>query len=301
MTALAAQRILVPTDVSDFGIAALQWAGMIHRRTGAEVTLLHASPRYLPFDIIEGPAAWALQARPELRQRLETELREYAAKHLPEIHTNTLVVDDAPAPAILDTAREIDADLIVMATHGRSGWRRVLLGSVTESVVHHSDRQVLCVPPNSVRPAPGTVGRILCPVNFTPVGRQALEQAALIASLFDAELLVVHVVDHTDRDPDVEGGFAAWIEPGVRKRCRYVHAVTRGDPAEETLRMAATTDADLIVLGLQHKFFADATVIGTTTERVIRFARRPVLAVVAPATAPRLAEPVARHTMAATE
>ena len=78
---------------------------------------------------------------------------------------------------------------------------------------------------------------------------------------------------------DIAGRFAAWIEPHVRRRCRYSQIVASGNPAEETIRMAHDANADLIILGSQHKRFADASVIGTTTERVVRFAKRPVLAV----------------------
>ena len=107
----------------------------------------------------------------------------------------------------------------------------------------------------------------------------ALEQAATLAEAFDAELLIVHITDSGERGSDIEGGFAAWIEPQVRSRCRYAHVVAFGNAAEETIRLANDTHADLIVLGAQHKRFADASVIGATTERVIRFAKRPVMAV----------------------
>jgi nucleotide-binding universal stress UspA family protein len=93
-----------------------------------------------------------------------------------------------------------------------------------------------------------------------------------------------HVTDAIDHASDVAGEVAAWIEPHVRNRCRYSHVLASGNAAEETIRLAHDNHADLIVLGAQHKRFADATVLGTTTERVIRFAKRPVLAVVATST-----------------
>jgi len=281
MSTSALQRILVPTDLSDFAGTAVRWAGMLQRRVGARLTLLFANEPYIPFDAIEGPAAYMLQRDPEFRERLAAELRKHIERFLPDLGdaAQPAIIDNAPAAAILETAESIDADLIVMGTHGRTGWRRLLLGSVAENVVHHSHRPVLCISGD----APPAVGKILCPVNFTPIARVALEQAATLAETFDAELLVVHVTDAIDHTSDVEGEFAAWIEPHVRKRCRYSHIVSSGDAAEETIRMARDANADLIVLGSEHKRFADTSVIGTTTERVIRHARKPVWAVLAPA------------------
>jgi len=281
MSTMALQRILVPTDLSDFAGNALRWADMLRRRLGAQLTVVYANEPYIPFDAIEGPAAYLLQHQPEFRERLTEELHDHVQRHLPEIGpaAETLIVDRAPAQAILETAESIDADLIVMGTHGRTGWRRVLLGSVAEKVVHHADRPVLCIPSD----APPSIGKILCPVNFTPIARVALEQAATLAETFDAELLIVHVTDAIDHTSDVEGEFAAWIEPHVRNRCRYSHVLASGNAAEETIRMAHNAHADLIVLGAEHKRFADATVLGTTTERVVRFAKRAVWAVPAPA------------------
>lgn len=272
------QRILVPTDLSDFAANAIRWAGMLRQRAGAQLTLVYANEPYIPFDVIEGPAAYLLQNEAGFRERLTRELRDHVKRHLPETSpaAETLIIEKAPAAAIFEAAESIDASLIVMGTHGRTGWRRVLLGSVTETVVHHTNRPVLCIPSD----APPSIGKILCPVNFTPIARVALEQAALLAETFDAELLVVHVTDVIDQASDVAGEFAAWIEPHVRNRCRYSHVLATGNAAEETIRMAHDVHADLIVLGAHHKRFADATVLGTTTERVIRFAKKPVLVVV---------------------
>lgn len=272
------QRILVPTDLSDFAGIALRWADLLGRRLGAHLILVYANEPYLPFDVLEGPAAYFLQNEPEFRERLTRELHDHVQRHLPQTGqaAETVIVDKAPAQAILETAGSIDADLIVMGTHGRTGWRRALLGSIAEKVVHHTDRPVLCIPPD----AHPSIGKILCPVNFTPMARVALEQAASLAGTFDAELLIIHVTDAIDHASDVDGEFAAWIEPQVRNRCRYTHLLGSGNAAEETIRMAHDAKADLIVLGAQHKPFAGETVLGTTAERVIRFAKRPVWVVI---------------------
>ncbi|HEV7240727.1 MAG TPA: universal stress protein [Thermoanaerobaculia bacterium] len=281
------QRILVPTDLSDFSKAAARWAAMFHRRFGSRITLLYANEPYAPFDVLEGPAAYALQSAPEFRQRLAEELTTFAGECFPDCGSSvdTLMVDAAPAQAIVDTAEKIDADVILMGTHGRRGWRRALLGSVTENVLRATDRPLMSVPASFATPAGPKIAKIVCPVNFTDIARQALEEAVVLAAAFDAELLVVHVADLVDCLTHDEEDFAAWVEPGVRKRCRYSQIAARGDAAEQVLKIAEQAGADLIVIGAQHKRFSDATVIGTTTERVVRFARQPVWTVVSHAEA----------------
>lgn len=276
--------ILIPTDLSEFSRSSLRWASLLQLRLGAKLTLLYANQPWVSFDVIEGPATYLMQNSPEFKRTLADEVRDYVARNLPELkgEVETRVVDKEPSQAILETADEIDADVIVMGTHGRTGWRRALIGSVAEKVVRHSQRPVLCIPPAAEDIEYPSIAKILCPVNFTPIARLAVEEAAALADTFDAELLVVHVTDDINDAVDVAGEFDAWIEPHVRNRCRYSHIVSAGNAAEETIRMAQENGADLIVIGAQHKRFADDTVIGTTTERVIRSAKRPVLVVPAP-------------------
>ncbi|HEX6642831.1 MAG TPA: universal stress protein [Thermoanaerobaculia bacterium] len=289
MTTALIRRILVPTDLSEFSKSAAAWAAMFHRHLGSNVTLLYADEPYVPFDALEGPAAYALQRQPEFQIRLSDELKKFAAECFPnsESFLETVIVEGAPAKAIVDTANKIDADVILMGTHGRRGWSRMFLGSVTEQVVRATERPLLSVPPSNATPAGPKIAKIVCPVNFTEVGRQALEEAVALAAAFAAELLVVHVADIADEPyfTHLDEDFAAWVEPGVRRRCKYSRVVARGNTAEQVLDIASEASADLIVIGAQHKRFSDTTVIGTTTERVVRFAKQPVWTVVSRATA----------------
>jgi len=302
MTTERIQRILVPTDLSDFSKAAAAWAAMFHRCLGSRVTLLYANQPYVPVDILGGPTAYALQTNPEFRQSISEGLSAFATECFPDFvaSVDTLLVDDAPAHAIIDMANKIDADLILMGTHGRRGWRRALLGSVTEDVVRATDRPLMSVPASLVAPGVPKIAKILCPVNFTEIGLQALAEAVALAAAFAAELLVVHVANLVDQPflKHVEEDFAAWVEPGIRHRCKYSQIVARGDAAEQVLKIAEQMGADLIVIGAQHKRFTDTTIIGTTTERVVRFAKQPVWTIVSRAEA--VTYDVQRRTMAAT-
>ncbi len=278
------ERILVPTDMSEFANQAIRYAALLRDRLASQITLLYADEAYLPVDVLEVPLGYYLEQAPATKAKLQEKLREYAKEHLPGANVETMIVEDAPARAIVNTAKEMKADLIVMGTHGRHGWRRALLGSVTETVLHETERPVLTVTPGVLREKPtAEIKRVVCPVNFTHIAREALQHASSFAQAFDAELIVLYVAEGVQPPqlPEVEAAFSLWVDPATRGRVRYrLSVVGDGDPAETVLTTAGDVGADLIVLGAQHKFFSDATVIGTTTQRVTRFARCPVMTIV---------------------
>jgi nucleotide-binding universal stress UspA family protein len=284
MDSIVYERILVPTDMSDFANQAIRYAALLRDRLGSQITLLYADEAYLPVDVLEVPLGYYLEQAPATKAKLQEKLREYAREHIPGASVESMIVEDAPARAIVNTAKEMKADLIVMGTHGRHGWRRALLGSVTETVLHETERPVLTVTPNVLREKPSAeIKRVVCPVNFTHIAREALHHACAISQAFDAELIVVYVAEGVQPPqlPEVEAAFSLWVDPATRGRTRYrLSIVGDGDPAETVLTTAGDAGADLIVLGAQHKFFSDATVIGTTTQRITRFARCPVMTIV---------------------
>ena len=284
MNSYGYDRILVPTDMSDFANLAIRYAALLRERLGSHITLMYADETYFPIDVLEVPLGYYLESAPETKAKLQDKLRDYARELLPENSVETMVVQDAPARAIVRTAKEMNADLIVMGTHGRRGWRRALLGSVTANVLHETDRPVITVTPGICSDAmPLRIKTVVCPVNFTYIARDALQHASSMAEAFDAELVVLYVAEGVQPPqlPEVEAAFSLWVDPAVRGRALYsLSIVGDGDPAERVLSTAGEVDADLIVVGAQHRFFSDATVIGTTTERVTRFARCPVMTVV---------------------
>jgi nucleotide-binding universal stress UspA family protein len=246
------QRILIPTDMSDFATLALEYGLLFRDRLGAQLTLLYAEE----FDLLlsaEYPLGYYFDNVSEAKSHALELLRNYSRQEIKDVTgVRTLVLDSSPARAIVQTADDIRADLIIMGTHGRHGLRRTLLGSVTERVLRETGRPLLTVVPGQF-PAQRRVDikKILCPVNFTAIAQHALEYAMTFAATFGAELREVSVPE--DRDST--------------------------DPAERILKIADDYDADLIVIGAQHTRFSDATVIGTTTERITRFAKQPVLTV----------------------
>ncbi|MBI3287080.1 MAG: universal stress protein [Chloroflexi bacterium] len=139
-------RILVPTDFSPGAEPALRWAATLRQVFGAELILLHvlnlnmAALAGLPSDFLRVPAAGELLQR--IRDESVEEMSRLAAKYP---GARTLIREGSPRPVILEVAKEVGADLIVMGTHGWTGLTQLLFGSVAEHVVRHSPVPVLTV------------------------------------------------------------------------------------------------------------------------------------------------------------
>lgn len=276
-------RILAPTDLSDSSVPALHYARALADRFLAKLTVMYSDPIVYPFDVV-GPAAGVyVNATPEHQAQMRCEVAQQADAVMAGRPYDVEVSIGQPVPVILAAAKERNADLIVMGTHLRHGWRRALLGSVSDGVIHSSACPVLTVAhqDSAAGATQYAITNIMCPVNFTEVARESLHIAARLAEAFSARLTIVHVIEAdemTDAKAD-EQKVRQWVSPQIQDVCSYRELVVRGGPAERVLDCAEDLGADLLVIGAQHKLFRDTTVIGATTERMIRFAPCPVLVV----------------------
>jgi len=143
---LRVRRILFPTDFSPGAEPAVRWALGLARAFGAELVILHvldlslAGLAGLPTQVAMMPAVDELIER--VRAETAAEMKRLAAR-FPD--ARTIVREGSARPTILQVAGEVDADLIVMGTHGRTGLAHVLFGSVAAHVVRHSRIPVLTV------------------------------------------------------------------------------------------------------------------------------------------------------------
>lgn len=140
------RNILCPVDFSEASDDAVRYAAELAEQLQAKLFLLHSFqlPVYAaqvgaplaPTDLIEGLPQQLQQQLDELRDRIAT----------PGLQIEGEVVEGVPYVKILEQAEAVDADLIVMGTHGRTGLAHLLIGSVAERVVRLSERPVLTVP-----------------------------------------------------------------------------------------------------------------------------------------------------------
>lgn len=138
-------HILVTTDFSEGADLAIRPAVELAARAAARLTLLHVvEPGFAAKLLPDAKAGAATRHATDEAQRTLDKTANAHLGVLPNAST-VVVVDDDPVRAVTDYARDHDVDLVVIATHGRTGWRRLILGSVTEKVVAQAPCAVLAV------------------------------------------------------------------------------------------------------------------------------------------------------------
>lgn len=298
------RRILCPIDFSDFSRRALDHAVAIAKWYDSTITLLHVSPivplaAYAPGSGVV-PSA---NLTPEEREALLASMKQLAATAAsPDVRFDYKLAEGGTAAQIVNAAETLSNDLIVLGTHGRSGFERMLLGSVTEKVLRKAPCPVLTVPRSAPDAVPGAAvqfKRILCALDFSDCSMRALNFAVSLAQEADASLTVVHVIevppDVVDANGMLVGGavniddyiasaqaerqtrLQAAVPDTVRAYCKVETMLLTGKPYREVLRVAAEHASDLIVLGVHGRGPVDLLFFGSTTQQVVRSATCPVL------------------------
>jgi nucleotide-binding universal stress UspA family protein len=145
------RRILLPTDFSETSQLALECAASLAHDNHGELLILHAVETLGPENLTYGEAGSQLQ--PEAYRRRLLEDLEGIKPSDKELKVEYLVVEGDPVQAILKSAAERGCDLIVMGSHGRSGLKRLLLGSVAEKVIRKAICPVLVVKSHAAQAA----------------------------------------------------------------------------------------------------------------------------------------------------
>ena len=202
------------------------------------------------------------------------------------------------AKEIVLLAEQLPADLLILGTHGRSGFERLFLGSVTEKVLRTAHTPVLTIPPPVTQPGGALYKTILCPLDFSDASIRALEYALSLAQEADARLILLHVVESllagggasemervsvAEFYQYLEEEAAALLKSVVPEQARVwsrpEERVTRGRAYREILKIAKDEEVELIVMGVQGKGALTRLVFGSTTHHVIREAGCPVLTI----------------------
>jgi nucleotide-binding universal stress UspA family protein len=302
---LSIRRVLCPVDLSDCSQHALDHAAAIARWYESAVTVLHVFTTpvaAVPVPGWAGPVPAALDREHVLAQLSAV----VSAAGRPGVSTALMSRDGDAVREILAAATELPADLLVIGTHGRSGFERLVLGSVAEKVLRRAACPVLSVPPRAAGAGPSTsivFKRILCPIDFSGPSEQALRYATSLAQEADAHLTVMHVIEHDVYElADLYEGFMSnerlsiadyrtrvrevcrerlelATSDDVRQYCTVEAALTDGKPYKEILRLAGAQGSDVIVMGVRGRSPADLAFFGSTTQHVVRQAACPVLTI----------------------
>jgi nucleotide-binding universal stress UspA family protein len=274
------KEILFPSDLSAESDQAFEHARFLAEAFGARLTLYHAAG-VPPGEY--GP--WAAGREDEVWTRVESKARHELGRRAEGLHTpfDIVVRHDVPAApvladlAILEQIHAAQPDLVVMATHSRHGFDRFFVGSVTEQVVRHAGCPVL-----SVREAEhgGALPYrlLLLATDLSPASRRAFPMAALLARRFGARVVAVNVPRGGGRErprPDDVRDHLGTDLDGLELAVRIEEGRA---PWSRIVEVAREERADLVALSRQGGDSLGDKILGSTTDRVLRYAPCPVLA-----------------------
>ncbi|SFS10124.1 Nucleotide-binding universal stress protein, UspA family [Halomicrobium zhouii] len=286
--------VLVPTDGSEHAVRAAEHGVAIAEAFDATLhvlTVVDVRAAAGPFD--------AGGLREEFLEHLEADAEDsidaVEAAVDPSQGLQTTVREGDPVDEILDYAADHGIDLIAMGTHGRTGVERYVMGSVTEQVVRRAGVPVLTVRATESSRHAGAYDEVMIPTDGSESADAAVDPALELAARFDARVHAVHVLNVGDADVGVEHANSAALlarlrdhgESAVeavanRAREAGVDVVTNVDggyPASGILDYADENDVDCIAMGTAGRTGLNRFLLGSTTERVVRHANVPVLAV----------------------
>ncbi|MGD8330552.1 MAG: universal stress protein [Acidobacteriota bacterium] len=295
------KKILCPVDFSDAMPFALRPALSLAEENDAELVLLHVL-KY-PYPYVGGLAghidvdSYYDSIEEVAKHRLDA-LRADHGKSARVVHT--AIFRGVPDEVIVGYAGDENVDLIVLPTHARTGVEHWLIGSVAEKIVRTSPCPVLTVSPRQESPQPFHPSTILFATDFSEHANRALPAAVELAEHYGAELVMIHVVTVWNNDPanpdwrfpELPEEHREAIEEAVRLhldaslasietdhdaiRTRHVRGF---DPGLDLVEAAREEGADLIVLATHGRLGLGHMLIGSTAEKVIRYAECPVLSI----------------------
>lgn len=200
------RRILVPLDGTRFGDHALPYAVDLARRAGAVLELVHVHRPLDPDPHLATMPQFQFQHVADANERYDAEAAAAERRTLAEkaaaieighdIEVRTRLLTGRTDDAILQEAREIVADLVVLSSHGRQGLSRLRHGNVAQVLVEHMNVPALCVRPASdAAPAPlPNLRRVVIPLDGSTFSEQVIDAVLPLLQLLRARPTLLHVV-----------------------------------------------------------------------------------------------------------
>jgi nucleotide-binding universal stress UspA family protein len=292
------KKILFPTDFSESANTALKWALMLAKNFEAELHMLHAV--VLHNDDVGDEVYERFPDMQDCIEMLEENADTRLEKALQDKGTveieRHVIRGYSKHELITEFAEEKNIDLIVMGTHGRTGLRHLILGSVTEKVMRHCYCPVLTVRKSKRYTEKTDIRRVIVPIDFSEYCKQSLVTGVTLADTLGVEIEIVHAVDSslhpafysagidslTEADPDLVERAKEKIADFARSIVEdrdVTYTVTEGNAAKEISNLADSHTNALIVISSHGHNALERLMMGSTTERVVRMAKSPVLTV----------------------
>lgn len=283
-------KILVPLDFSDLGSKALHSAERMAKLFNGTITPFHS---YLPLNEVDGGpytfgmASAAVEDFDQIEDSIRERLQEVSEAEIDKsLLSDPLVSIGNPSQAIEEESENYD--MIVMTTHGRTGFSRFFLGSVSEKVLRTSKKPVLIVNENRELT---NIDRIMVTTDFSDHSREAFPEAKEIAEKSGAKLELVNILaydpQHEDEPDEAKIEVReqrlevlakeAFHEIGDQLETKVI--ISSKTPHEAILDYNLEEPHDLIVMSTVGRTGIDYLMMGSTTANVVRHVKSPVLSI----------------------
>lgn len=283
------KNIVVPVDFSEYSDHAAELAGRIARKTGARVALVHILE--LPIDLVNMEWMAATDAEkssndqmklfPEVQKltyRTEHELGEWKKKPwFQDVKVSTHLYYNQPFDGIVKHAREEKADLIVMGSHGKRGFIRGMMGSVTQKVVRLSELPILVV---KDRFPERDILNIVFASDYSTEGVAAFKRVAAFAEMLGADIELVHINTpyNFHGTHDMKEKMRAYQTACGTSGCS-VSIFNAMKEEEGILEFCREIKADMVAMGTHARSGLGHLLLTSITEEVLDQAELPVLTV----------------------
>lgn len=293
------RKLLVPLDGSELAELALPYAEELGGKLGTEIIL--AQVVNTPKDAQDTAIQVYLHGVASVTAR-------NAMKHVPklggeEIRTRTEILVGDPAEVLLEYAEKESVDLILMATHGRTGIRRWALGSVATKIATAADCPVVLIRARGARKdvrEKGAIRRILVPLDGSKASEKVLPHVRELVNGLKAEVTFFQTIQplynavgtpdgiiYVPYTPEEMKSFVVGAEDYLARACApfrelgiAVHQkVTLGDPAEEIIRFADESSADLVAMATHGRTGIYRWMIGSVADKVLHAGNTPIFVV----------------------
>lgn len=282
-------KILVPVDFSERSEKALHVANSFASLMGGTITPFHS---HIPISELDEPYALGMSSKlyqnfEELEKKLSERVTEIAKQHIDENRLNpAVVVMGNPSQSIINASE--DYDYIVMSSHGRTGFSRFLLGSVSEKVLRLTNTPVLIVENES---DVGDFKKILVTTDFSDNAATAYPYAIEIAKKADAEIDLVHVLsfdqfDKEERDLSLKSIREKRLDilekehfSELSDRVNAQVILSKDSPHEALYNHVKEHPYNLIIMATVGRTGLNYLMMGSTTANVVRHVKNAVLSV----------------------
>ena len=282
-------KILVPTDFSDLSLKAIKVAGKYASIFDGSISLMHS---HIPITELDEPYAIGMSSKiyqdyEEIEESIRKKLNKISDEHIaPEYKGDVQVHIGNPAQSIVEVAEEFD--IIIMSTHGRTGFSRFLLGSVAEKVLRMSKVPVMVVENES---DVGEFKNILVTTDFSDNAKAAYPKALELAKKTGGSIDILHILSFDQFEDDE-------TDPSIKKireqrmnliEKEYFHEmgdkvksytlVSDDSPHAAIQKYTKSTPYNLIVMSTIGKTGINYLMMGSTTANVVRHVNTAVLSV----------------------